>query len=80
MRRLDGKPNAKGLGKRSLNRSRVPRKCTVLEKDSPEYWERLLARNQLSMSRGTPDWLVFGHKVTDLDYDGKKTYAIRKVK
>lgn len=27
------------------------------------------------MGRGTPDWLVYGHKVSNLDFDGIKTYT-----
>lgn len=46
-----------------------------LSKEDPQYWERLLSRNQLSMERGQSKYLSYGHRLSALDFDGVRTYA-----
>lgn len=59
-------------------RVKTPRKAKVLKASTPEYWDRLLTRNGLSMERGHAKWLSYGHKLSDLDFDGVRTYATAK--
>lgn len=56
-------------------RAKTQRAVRVLDKEDPEYWERLLTRNHLSMERGHVKWLSYGHTLSALDYDGVSTYA-----
>lgn len=44
------------------------------KRQTPQYWEVRLHRMGLGMDEGTPHWLSYGHRVSDLDFDGNKTY------
>lgn len=48
--------------------------ATDKKRDTREYWDARLTRMGLSMEAGRHDWLAFGHRVSDLDFDGRKTY------
>lgn len=45
---------------------------------SPEYWEARLKRMNLEVDRGRPSWLDYGHEVSKLDTDGRKTFEGEK--
>lgn len=49
--------------------------ATDKRRDTEEYWEARLTRMGLSVESGRHDWLAFGHIVSDLDFDGRKTYT-----
>lgn len=51
------------------------RMATDKRRDTPQYWEARLKRMDLDADRGRPSWLSFGHEVTKLDTDGRKTYV-----
>jgi hypothetical protein len=47
------------------------------KRDSPAYWEARLKRMGLCMNAGyNPNWLSYGHSVTELDTDGRKTFTV----
>jgi hypothetical protein len=39
-----------------------------------EYWEGMLKRYGLTADAGRVNWLEYGHRVLDLDYDGRIAY------
>jgi hypothetical protein len=45
-------------------------------RDTQAYWEARLKRMGLDAERGRPSWLSYGHDVTFLDTDGRKTYHL----
>lgn len=51
--------------------------CMASDKrrDTPAYWEARLQRMRLGMETGHVDWISYGHEVTKLDTDGRKTFA-----
>ena len=54
---------------------RVEVMATDKRRDSASYWEARLKRMNLDADRGRPSWLSYGHEVTELDTDGRMTYA-----
>jgi hypothetical protein len=48
---------------------------TDKRRSTQAYWDARLTRMGLSPERGRHDWLVYGHLVSALDYDGVKTYT-----
>ena len=45
-----------------------------------EYWEARLKKAGLTMDTGwNPDWLTYGHRIADLDFDGITTYAVKQI-
>jgi hypothetical protein len=46
-------------------------------RDTPAYWDARLKRMNLDADRGRPSWLSYGHQVTELDTDGRKTYNVK---
>lgn len=55
--------------------------CMASDKrrDSAEYWESRLVRMGLSAEAGRHTWLAYGHTVTGLDVDGRKTYSAGEI-
>lgn len=53
-------------------------KCMATDKrrDTVSYWEARLQRMGLGMESGHVDWITYGHVVSDLDFDGQKTYPL----
>lgn len=48
--------------------------ATDKRRDSGKYWEERLQRMGLGMESGHVDWISYGHVITELDFDGRKTY------
>lgn len=51
--------------------------ATDKRRNTKAYWNARLKRMGLEMDRGRPSWLVYGHDVTKLDTDGRKTYNLQ---
>lgn len=68
-----------GGGKRCKRVQKDPKTGIILSNSDPgvqarlqKYWDGQLKRLGLSMERGhDPHWLVYGHMVADLDFDGR---------
>ena len=65
-----------GTKKVHLSRAKSHKTVCVLSASDPKYWERLLTRSHLSMESGHHKWLDYGHRVSELDYDGARTYRV----
>lgn len=48
--------------------------ATDKRRDTAQYWEARLKRMGLDADKGRPSWLQYGHEITKLDTDGRKTY------
>src|SRR6202049_3098795 len=49
--------------------------ATDKRRDSLEYWNARLTRMGLGHEAGSHRWLRYGHRVSELDCDGVKTYT-----
>jgi hypothetical protein len=49
--------------------------ATDKRRDTAQYWEARLKRMGLTVERAGPDWLIYGHDVSKLDTDGRKTFV-----
>lgn len=47
------------------------KKASVIQQ---AYWDTKLALYGLTEDAGRKDWISYGHEVTQLDTDGRKTY------
>lgn len=49
--------------------------ATDKRRDTAAYWDDRLKRMDLGEDRGRPSWLSYGHEVSKLDTDGRKTFV-----
>lgn len=57
-----------------MRSQRVLVMTTDKRRDTAAYWEARLQRMDLDMGRGHVNWIDYGHDITQLDTDGRKTY------
>ncbi len=57
-----------------MHRLRVLVMASDKRRDTARYWEARLERMNLDMGRGHVNWIDYGHDITKLDTDGRRSY------